>query len=273
MPTATTRVGRGVGATGSGSDQSAADAAPAPASASTAVAGASHRILMRSATAAPSASCLNAPRDVRCRCLRLGRAGRPPLPRSRRDQRGAGPPDAALRDAGAGRGATRSSAAGCARRGMTAHRRRRQPDRPARGRRRAGGRCCSARTWTPCATPARYDGPLGRAGRAGRRRATARRARELPFALEVAAFADEEGAALRHRLPRQRAVGGQLEPGAARPAGRGRHDAGATRSAPAAATRTRGRRAAAPRATAGLLRGPHRAGAGARGRGPAASAW
>ena len=202
-----------------------------------------------------------------------------------------GAPHAALRDAGDGarqRARRRLDGGGGA---GGARRRGRQPRRPARrAATRARGRCCSARTWTRCATPGAFDGPLGVLAAIACVERLRAEGTALPFAIDVLGFSDEEGAALRHRVPRQPRGGGQLRARAARPrdddgvdagrrAARLRRRAAATSAAPrgaasgcsatARSTSSRGRcsRAATrPSASSPRSRAPTRAEVELRGR-------
>ena len=113
----------------------------------------------------------------------------------------------------------------------------------------APARCCSARTSTPCATPAATTASLGVLVALAVVEGVRGAAAALPFAIEVLGVRRRGGRALRHRLPRQPRRRGHVRPLGARPPRRRRHRHGRRDRAPSAATRPRSTPPAATRRT------------------------
>ena len=115
----------------------------------------------------------------------------------------------------------------------------------------------------------RYDGNLGVLAAIQAVAELNAKAERLPFAIEVLAFGDEEGVRFPTALAGSRAVAGTLRPRHPRRPRRGRRDRSrrplGVRLRPGRHSRDRAPARPGPR----LCRGPHRAGPGPRGRGPA----
>ncbi len=111
----------------------------------------------------------------------------------------------------------------------------------------------------------RFDGRLGILVPIAAVERLHRERRRLPFAIEVIAFAEEEGQRYEATFLGSRAITGSFDCALARPAGRGRRVDARRDAARRAARHRRGDRGARPRPgrLPRLRRGPHRAGAGA----------